>query len=167
MVCLRYLINLHSQQEEGFTLIEILMVVIIISVLSAISLPSMLNQANKARQSEAITNIGAMNKAQQIHFTESFEFTTNINDLGVGISPGNGNYTYEIQAVNLKKAVSNVARSNHSSIYSFVGVTGLAQLEGRGVTNMSVVCRENKPTGGAIAASTTTLTCPTDFERVE
>ncbi|NJN76054.1 MAG: prepilin-type N-terminal cleavage/methylation domain-containing protein [Synechococcaceae cyanobacterium RL_1_2] len=99
----RYLIDLQSPQEDGFTLIEILMVVVIIAVLSAISLPSFLNQANKARQAEALTNIGAMNKAQQAHFVEKFEFTTDLSRLSLGISPGNGNYTYTIQAVDVKK----------------------------------------------------------------
>ncbi len=44
-----------QENNEGFSLIELLVTVIIISILSAIALPSFLNQANKARQSEAQT----------------------------------------------------------------------------------------------------------------
>ena len=75
----------------GFTLIELLVVIIIIGILSAIALPSFLNQANKAKQSEAKTYVGSMNRAQQAYYLENDSFvdsTGNFGDLGLGISPG-------------------------------------------------------------------------------
>ncbi len=82
----------------GFTLIELLVVIIIIGILSAIALPSFLNQANKAKQSEAKTYVGSMNRAQQAYYLENNEFADNasVGRLGLGISTDTVNYDYAV-----------------------------------------------------------------------
>lgn len=85
----------NKKQNEGFTLIELLVVIIIIGILSAIALPSFLNQANKAKQSEAKTYIGSMNRGQQAYFLENDEFTDQVNDLGLGIALETALYKYK------------------------------------------------------------------------
>ncbi|NES98251.1 MAG: prepilin-type N-terminal cleavage/methylation domain-containing protein, partial [Desertifilum sp. SIO1I2] len=77
---------LDKQEEQGFTLIELLVVIIIIGILSAIALPSFLNQANKAKQSEAKTYVGSMNRAQQAALMERGSFTSDVSTLGLGIA---------------------------------------------------------------------------------
>ena len=47
-------------QQGGFTLLELLMVVIIIAILAAIALPQFLRAAEKSRASEALSVLGAM-----------------------------------------------------------------------------------------------------------
>ncbi|MFN4278981.1 type IV pilin protein [Thermosynechococcus sp.] len=81
--------------SKGFTLIELLVVVTIIAVLAAIALPSMLNQAIKARESQAKTNVGAVNRAQQAYRLANPTFTTDIASLQIGFS-GTPDYRYEI-----------------------------------------------------------------------
>ncbi|MEM9946343.1 MAG: type IV pilin-like G/H family protein [Cyanobacteria bacterium P01_D01_bin.36] len=82
----------------GFTLIELLVVIIIIGILSAIALPSFLNQANKAKQSEAKTYIGSINRAQQAYFMENGTMATNdrFAQLGLGIKTSTESYDYAL-----------------------------------------------------------------------
>jgi prepilin-type N-terminal cleavage/methylation domain-containing protein len=87
---------LKNREEQGFTLIELLVVIIIIGILAAIALPSFLNQANKAKQSEAKTYVGSVNRAQQAFYLEENEFATDMPTLGIGVPLTTDNYTYAI-----------------------------------------------------------------------
>ncbi|BAY94016.1 prepilin-type cleavage/methylation domain protein [Tolypothrix sp. PCC 7601] len=83
-----------KKEGEGFTLIELLVVIIIIGILSAIALPSFLNQAKKAKQSEAKTYVGSMNRGQQAYMTENDAFTASIDSMGIGIASQTANYKF-------------------------------------------------------------------------
>ena len=83
-----------KKDDQGFTLIELLVVIIIIGILSAIALPSFLNQAKKARQSEAKTYVGSMNRGQQAFYTENDAFSTSVDAMGVGVATQTANYLY-------------------------------------------------------------------------
>ncbi|MEL7067968.1 MAG: type IV pilin-like G/H family protein [Cyanobacteria bacterium J06581_3] len=85
-----------KKANGGFTLIELLVVIIIIGILSAIALPSFLNQANKAKQSEAKTYVGSINRAQQAYYMENASFApdANFGQLGLGISQSTDSYSY-------------------------------------------------------------------------
>lgn len=89
-------LKIKGEKSKGFTLIELLIVTIVIGLLSAIALPSFLNQAGKAKQSEAKTYIGSINRAHQADYLERGDFTTNLNDLGLGIPSETATYIYRI-----------------------------------------------------------------------
>jgi type IV pilus assembly protein PilA len=52
------------RKQEGFTLIELMIVVAIIGILAAIAIPNFLQYQMKSRQSEAKTNLGAVKTSE-------------------------------------------------------------------------------------------------------
>jgi prepilin-type N-terminal cleavage/methylation domain-containing protein len=94
----------NKKGNKGFTLIELLVVVIIIGVLAAVALPNLLGQVGKAREAEAKTAMGAINRSQQAYRLEAQKFYlatgtgaaawTNTQDA-LGVVPGVKFYVYE------------------------------------------------------------------------
>ncbi|MEO0989023.1 MAG: prepilin-type N-terminal cleavage/methylation domain-containing protein [Cyanobacteria bacterium J06639_14] len=74
----------RKKEEGGFTLIELLVVIIIIGILAAIALPSFLNQASRARETEAQTNLGAINRGQQAWLLEEGELADGDTENALG-----------------------------------------------------------------------------------
>ena len=46
--------------QQGFTLVELMIVIVIIGVLSAVALPNFLSQTNKAKATECTTKLGSI-----------------------------------------------------------------------------------------------------------
>ena len=93
----KWLHYLSSNKNQGFTVLELLVVIVIIGVLTAIFMPNFLGCANKAKQSEARTYVGSMNRGQQAYFIEKDAFANSIEKLGLGIKTKTVNYQYSMQ----------------------------------------------------------------------
>jgi type IV pilus assembly protein PilA len=141
-----------KKEEGGFTLIELLVVIIIIGILAAIALPSFLNQANKAKQSEAKTYVGSMNRAQQAYYLENSRFALNGNfvELGLGIKTDTTNYTYSISTT---AAASGAAIRNYAVPKQINGQPASVKAYGGGVSIGSV------STVGTTEATTLAVLC--------
>ncbi|MEH2281865.1 MAG: type IV pilin-like G/H family protein [Nostoc sp.] len=150
--------------DEGFTLIELLVVIIIIGILSAIALPSFLNQANKAKQSEAKTYTGSMNRAQQAYYLENTTFTTSIGALGLGIATQTINYSYSALApdassvLNQAKVISGNFKAPLKAYIGSVAIT--TQGATSEATTIAVLCesKDAMVTTGAVNADAITTT---------
>ncbi len=78
--------------SQGFTLLELIVVLLIVGILSAITLPVIIRQVGKAREAEAKQNLSSIGFAQQGYFFENRKFATTYIELGVGISGSNYNF---------------------------------------------------------------------------
>ncbi|MBW4543241.1 MAG: type IV pilin-like G/H family protein [Symplocastrum torsivum CPER-KK1] len=153
-----------KKQDEGFTLIELLVVIIIIGILAAIALPSFLNQANKAKQSEAKTYVGSMNRAQQAFFLENnymteFDGGKGFAALGLGVATQTTNYTYNIDGGATEAPptvtvgdpsaqVTNQAQPRAASIKAYIGGVALGEIADTSeATTLAVLCEAKIASG--------------------
>ncbi|PZV03645.1 MAG: pesticin [Leptolyngbya sp.] len=149
---LKHLIG--KKEEGGFTLIELLVVIIIIGILAAIALPSFLNQANKARQSEAKTYVGSVNRAQQAYRLENTEFAPDITTLGIGIVEDTTYYGYAVTAAGEGGTYTD-GTSKDVGVKSYQGIVQLKQPAGEDATSVAVLCEAEEAGTDPIDAPTT------------
>ncbi|ASC71679.1 Type II secretion system protein G [Halomicronema hongdechloris C2206] len=150
---------LKKRQTGGFTLIELLVVIIIIGILAAIALPSFLNQANRARQSEAQTYAGSVNRGQQAYRLENTTFADAISKLGLGINTETEFYTYGDDSGNnpdVTEVVTDASGtlSNNAAVWAFpkdeallsyAGITYTLQDQQGNATTTALLCTSDNP----------------------
>jgi type IV pilus assembly protein PilA len=148
----KFLQHLISKKKgnEGFTLIELLVVIIIIGILAAIALPSFLNQANKARQSEAQTYIGSTNRGQQAYYLEKQAFSSNLQNLELGIPASTDYYTYAVGATSSASTLATATPKANTALKGYAGLVYLGTASGNSTT-LAKVC---EGTTGAVPACT-------------
>lgn len=124
--------SLH-RQEQGFTLMELMVVILVIAILAALALPAFLHQQQKGQDGAAKSN--ARNLVSQMHscFEEEDGFvgctgllTTGVTNLPIGAGPGRVRVTaesltgYTIEATS--KAIT--GSDNHVFTISWDQATG-------------------------------------------
>jgi type IV pilus assembly protein PilA len=85
------------KKDEGFTLIELMIVVAIIGILAAIAIPNFLRYQAKTKQSEAKTNLGSIFTSQVTYFGENDTYAGSIGAGSLGWAPeGTTRYAYSM-----------------------------------------------------------------------
>jgi type IV pilus assembly protein PilA len=142
-----------NKGNEGFTLIELLVVIIIVGVLAAIALPSFLNQIGKARGSEAKSNLGTINRAQQSYRLENSTFAAGVTSLDAKVT---GNfYTYIVTGAQYTTTTASTPGTNVDlKSYS----AGVAQ---SGDNSSAMIVCESISTFGTTNSNNTATAVPT------
>lgn len=70
-----------SKREEGFTLIEILVVMIIIGILAAIAIPVFLGQRKSANDATTVSDVKNASTSEEAFFSENGKYTNNTTAL--------------------------------------------------------------------------------------
>lgn len=119
---IKYLVYLKSKQHDnGFTLIELLVVVTIIGILTAIAVPNFLSGAAKAKQTEAKTTIGSINRAQIAYRTEAKGFAKDMDTLALGLPTSTQNYSYEMSVNSDGSGTWAIATPKDTSLKGYSG----------------------------------------------
>jgi type IV pilus assembly protein PilA len=75
------------QREEGFTLIELMVVMLIIAILIAMAIPTFLGARRRAQDTQAKSHLRAALVAEKTYFASALSYTNDNNKL-IEIEPG-------------------------------------------------------------------------------
>ena len=84
------------KKHDGFSLIEVMVVVAIIGILATLAIPNFTGWIASSKQTEAKTNLMAMYTAQKVFFASNQKYASDFNDLAFEI-PQDAKYTYTIE----------------------------------------------------------------------
>lgn len=86
-----------ERKPQGFTLLELLVVVVVIGILASLAVPRFIKTIEKARIAEAKTILGELRSAEFRYRLEHTNYTTNLTELDIdnpnNASPRYYNYT--------------------------------------------------------------------------
>ena len=77
----------NKRRQNGFTLIEILIVVVIVAILAAIAVPSYRDQVIRSKRSVATAELLEVLSLQEQFFLNNKQYATDLTDLGYSADP--------------------------------------------------------------------------------
>lgn len=144
-----------NASRQGFTLLEMLVVVVILGVLASIAVPSFLNQVARSKQARALMYIGLVNRAQQAFFVENERFATSTAELGFAANHAPPDYTYTVTAQTGSIEVTETrATPTNPALRGYAGLVFTTRDPGGDARLDTVICQGNT----AIAPSPTPVT---------
>lgn len=80
-----------NKQQEGFTLMEILIVVVILSILAVAVVPQFMDKPDQARVAKAKTDVSSLNTALSIYKMDNFSYPSSAQGLQALVQKPSGN----------------------------------------------------------------------------
>lgn len=130
----------QSSKPNGFTLIEMMIVVAVVGILAAVAYPSYMSQVRKSRRSDAVAALSAIQQAQERWRANNPQYTTDLAALGFTTqTPG----TYYTQGSYYTLAIATSASPDLSPTgtryeTTATAVTGKSQANDAGCTTLTV-----------------------------
>ena len=84
----------NKNLKQGFTLLELLVVVLIIGILAAIALPQYKKVVAKARAVEAIMTLKSITDAQERYALANNNYTNDLEELDISVNPDGTYFTF-------------------------------------------------------------------------
>ncbi|MEM6583262.1 MAG: type IV pilin protein [Pseudomonadota bacterium] len=105
-------LSIHEiRTSEGFTLIELVIVIVVVSILMAIALPAYQNSLTKGRRADAKEGLMDAANRQERFMLDRGTYTQSMADLGLGpndpASSTEGYYTIEVEAPDANCPIAN------------------------------------------------------------
>jgi type IV pilus assembly protein PilA len=170
---------------NGFTLVELLVVVIIIGILAAISLPSYLSLTSSAKQSEAKQTMAAILGAQNIWIDRfsSINYPTSLDQLALGIVKGAGkedaisSSVYKYRIDDAIDTMTSQAEPKSPKLKAYAGGIRSFSNSANLVTWYSAICESDSAGTGTVptvpvplvasgTGATSTLDCAPSFHKI-
>ena len=99
--------------------------------------------SKEAKNSEAKTYVGSMNRAQQANFLEWEKFASNMDDILLGIDPETENYKYEIDIAENNQFVVNRAQPKKRGLKAYAGLVAIQETE-YGPSTQTIRCEAKR-----------------------
>jgi hypothetical protein len=101
----------------------------------------------QAKEREAKTYIGSMNRAQQAFLLEKEQFSLDLSSLGLGIRSETASYSYQIRLLSGINAVQNIALSKLAGLRTVTGIVSKVKMQTTGeTTTLALLCVSDGPT---------------------
>ena len=117
----------RTSRVNGFTLIEVMIVIVIVGILASIAYPSYMSQVRKSRRSDAVQALLQVQQAQERWRANITTYSGTVGPLGVNANTAGGYYTIALSAATAT-----------GYVVTATAVTGKSQAGDTGCTPLTV-----------------------------
>jgi type IV pilus assembly protein PilE len=115
------------RKTNGFTLMELVMVVVIIGILGTLGIPIYTKTIEKSRQGEAMHWLGTLRESEERYRQENSAYTTTIGNLDIDAPPssatGPNYFTYSVTTATATTFTAQATRTGYQAPSGATGYT--------------------------------------------